>query len=202
MVELRELRNANRADKVGGLFDLYGDRVIVQRGLVEVRVGRDDGCEEGGLEEVVGVLTAFPVLVGDKVCRVHAVAEELECHCWLEREVLPRSQVLAWRDDWRLSAKAHEAGVSTLEYTSVVVLLEVDPLDLGNVALHVDYLLSAVHLVADFVERLIHIVREKTALIHTTADRSILCDLVPEDVSLVLAIEAKIVLTLGGPEVA
>lgn len=119
----------------------------------------------------------------------------------MEWEIL-LSQVLAWLNNRRLSAKSHKAGISTLENTGVVVLLKIDPLDLGHVALHVDYLISAVQLVTNFVERLIHIIPKEITLVGTTANGSILGDFVPENVGLVFAIEAKIVLTLGSPEVA
>ena len=79
-------------------------------------------------------------------------------------------QGLAWRNNWVLGAKSHEPGISALQNTGVVVLPEIDPLDLGDVALHVDQLLSAVHLVTDLVERLIHVVREEHAEIGKTAD--------------------------------
>ena len=79
-------------------------------------------------------------------------------------------QRLAWRNNWVLGAKSHEAGISTLQNTGVVVLPEIDPLDLGHVALHVDQLLPAVHLVTDFVERLIHVGCEEYTEIGKTAD--------------------------------
>ena len=82
------------------------------------------------------------------------------------------------------------------------MLLKIDPLDLGHVALHVDNLVSAVQLVTNFVERLIHIIPEEITWVGTTANGSILGDFVPENIGLVFAIEAKIVLTLGCPEVA
>ena len=81
------------------------------------------------------------------------------------------------------------------------MLLKIDPLDLGHVALHVDYLVSAVQLVTNFVERLIHIIPEEITWVGTTTNGSILGDFVPENIGLVFAIEAKIVLTLGNPEV-
>ena len=79
------------------------------------------------------------------------------------------------------------------------MLLKIDPLDLAHVALHVEKLLSAVHLVSNFVERLIHIVRKYFTEIGKTANASILCDFVPENVGLVFAIEAKILFALGHP---
>ena len=109
------------------------------------------------------------VLVGDDVCRVHTIAEELECHRRMEGE-RGLHQGLSWRYNWVLCAESHKTGISTLQNTGVVVLPEIDPLDLGHVALHVDQLLPAVHLVTDFVERLIHVVREEYAEIGKTAD--------------------------------
>lgn len=167
LVVLRELGDANRGDEVGGLFDLDSDYTVVERGLVEVLGDLKDRVE-AGFEEVVRVLSTLEVLVSDNVCRVHAIAQELERHCWLEWE-RSLSQVLTWRDHRRLSAKSHKAGISTLENTGVVVLLEIDPLDLGHVALLVDNLLRpAVHLVTNLVERLVHVVLDKSTHIVST----------------------------------
>ena len=96
MVVLRELGDTNREDEVGGLFDLDSDWIVVERGLVEV-LGDIKDRVEAGFKEVVRVLSTLDVLVSDNVCRVHAIAQELERHSWLEWE-LSLSQVLTWRD--------------------------------------------------------------------------------------------------------
>ena len=144
-------------------------------------------CIQAVFEEIVRSLSTCEVHVSDNIGRVCSISQEFESHRWVKWESALFKFYL-WPTDWRLSAKADKAGISTLENSSVIVVLKIDPLDLSYVALHVSCFLPAIKLITDLVEWLILVHGKENALIYVFHNRIVFSDLVPKNISLVLAI--------------
>ena len=128
-------------------------------------------------------MTKIGVDLGEEVCRIHAISEQLHGERWPH----PLHVRRVARVGFRQITQSDEASVAALEHASVRVVAIVHPFDLSDAALAMRCLVAAVDLITLIIKDCVQVDLSEANGVQRT-DSVILEDLVIDDVLLMLSI--------------